>query len=345
MRSKPGTAERAPAALLAALLVAACAPAAPPDPEVRELAAFGTLVTLRAWNAPAARVDAALATLEADYRRLERDWYPWADGELAAINAAIARGEPAAVSAPLRALLERAAGLERRSLGLFNPALGRLTELWGFHEPGRQDWRPPAAAAIAELLAARPSAARLAWDGARLTSTTPELALDPGGIAKGALLARSAERLGAAGIDDAIIDLGGDLLVIGRAGGRAARIGIRRPGGRDALAWLEAESGEAVMTSGDYERYFEHAGRRYAHVLDPASGHPAEGTASATVVARDPLLADAAATALLVGGSARFDELVAALGLDYALIVTASGDVRLTPAMAGRLHWLSDPVN
>ncbi|MDZ7642777.1 MAG: FAD:protein FMN transferase [Woeseiaceae bacterium] len=94
------------------------------------------------------------------------------------------------------------------------------------------------------------------------------------------------------------------------------------------------------MTSGNYERYFEYEGRRYAHVLDPRTGYPATGTASVTVVHRDPVLADAAATALLVGGVDDFDALCARLGLEQALLITAGGDVRLTPALAARVHWL-----
>ena len=93
------------------------------------------------------------------------------------------------------------------------------------------------------------------------------------------------------------------------------------------------------MTSGDYERFFEHDGKRYQHVLDPRTGYPVEHTVSASVVHGDPVLADAAATALLVAGAAEFEELCLSLGLDTALIVTTSGDLRLTRAMEKRFNW------
>lgn len=310
--------------------------------ERAQLVAFGTLVTVTAWDVAPGRFADAVAALESRYRELEVDWYPWADGELARINAALARGDDVPVSPALAALIRRAAVLETQSEGFFNPALGRLTELWGFNEPDRAGWRPPPETAIAELVAADPSAADLDWNGNRLSSRSRAVALDPGGIAKGALLEVSARILAERDIGNAIVDLGGDLAVLGSPPGRAAQIGIRRPGGDGAIARLAVAGGESVMTSGNYERYFEHGGRRYAHVLDPRTGRPAAGTASVTVVAADPLLADAAATALLAAGAPGFERLSASLGVDFALLVTDSGDVRLTPGMARRVHWLAN---
>ena len=98
------------------------------------------------------------------------------------------------------------------------------------------------------------------------------------------------------------------------------------------------------MTSGNYERFIEIDGKRYTHIFDPRTGYPVEHTASVTVVDTDPVLADAAATALLVGGPNEFDEIVAMMDLTYALLIDTQGDIRLTPAMAERLHW-TEPRN
>lgn len=324
-------------ALLLVLSLAACE--RPAAVESRQLVALGTMVTLGYYGVGAAEADAATRELEALYRARGRDWYPWADGELRRINAALAAGQPVAVRRPLRELLQRAARIEAASGGLFNPTLGALTELWGFHEPLAGDWQPPPPEAVRQLLAAAPGSAQLSWQGDVLASRSTAVQLDPGGIAKGALLEESAAILGAAGIDNAIIDLGGDLKVLGRAGRRAARIGIRDPAGDRPLGWLEAAPGEAVMTSGNYERWFEHDGHRYHHVLDPRSGYPAAHSASVTVVHRDAVLADAAATALLVAGPEGFEKTAAALGIELALLVTTGGDLRLTSAMRSRVHW------
>lgn len=339
MRSKPGSTRTVLLAALAALCSGLIACNAQPSEQRRQLAAFGTVVTLVTYGVDAKTTDTALAALEERYRELGRDWYPWSNGELFRINKAIAEQRTINVSPELASMLQRAAELEQLSNGHFNAGLGALTELWGFHQPDAKNWRPPDASQVAALLDIEPGAARLQWSDGQLSSPAVFM-LDPGGIAKGAILQVSRRILREHGIDNAIIDLGGDLLVAGRANGRDVRIGIRRPGQTDAIAWIEASGGEAVMTSGNYERYFEFDGRRYAHVIDPASGFPARGVASTTVLHRDPLLADAGATALLVAGADNFEALCEQLGIDYALLVTTSGDLRLTAPMRSRVNWL-----
>ena len=94
-----------------------------------------------------------------------------------------------------------------------------------------------------------------------------------------------------------------------------------------------------VISSGNYERFFEIDGKRYHHILDPATGFPVPHTAAVTVVHSDPVLADAAATALLVGGVENFDSLVATLDLEFALLIPSSGDVVLTTGLRERLNW------
>ena len=105
------------------------------------------------------------------------------------------------------------------------------------------------------------------------------------------------------------------------------------------MRWRCVADGETVVNWGDYGRFFEDGGRRYQHILDPRSGYPVQHTITATVLHKDPVLADAAATALLVAGSGAFEELCTVLGLDEAVIVSASGDLRLTEAMEKRLNW------
>lgn len=299
--------------------------------------AFGTLVTIDLFQVSPRAHAGAIADIEARIRDIDSNWYPWREGELRRINTAIASGAAIEVSPALGTLLRRAAELERLSGGKFNPGMGRLTELWGFHDVASPRTSPPDDAEIQEWLGA--STATIRWDGNVLRSGSDKLMLDLGGIAKGSILEQFVGVLRDAGIDNAIIDIGGDLTVIGRIGGRSARIGVRSPRSEGVIAWLEVGDGETIVTSGDYERFFEHQGRRYQHVLDPESGYPVQQTISATVLHTDPVLADAAATALLVGGAAEFEALCTALGLDQALIVTASGDLRLTRTLEKRLNW------
>jgi len=244
-----------------------------------------------------------------------------------------------AVDPQLAALIRRASEIEQLSGGLFSPATARLTQLWGLDNLMNPPASVPRAEEIQALLSAGIDTRSLHWNGDTLKSTSRDIALDLGGIAKGAILALSVEILLEHGIQNAIIDIGGDLSVIGEVNGRAARIGIRSPSGTGTAGWLDVRDGETVATSGDYERYFEIDGQRYPHILDPRTGYPVSHTASVTVVHTDPLLADAAATALVVGGLTEFDDICRRLGISDALLIDSSGDLGLTPAMKKRVKW------
>ena len=299
---------------------------------------FGTLVTIDLFDVSPASNETAISAIESHIKDIDANWYPWREGELQEINSAIARRQSIDVSPSLAELLRRAASLEEQSGGRFNPALGQLVELWGFHDMTLLPTSLPDDFEIRKWLSLAASARHLEWDGDLLRSNSSRLMLDLGGIAKGAILEQLVNILEDAGVENAIIDIGGDLSVVGQVNGRSARIGIRSPRSEGVLGWLNILDGETVMTSGDYERFFELDGKRYQHVLDPRSGYPVEHTISATVVHIDPVLADVAATALLVAGAAEFEEVCSSLGVDTALIVTASGDLRLTQAMEKRLN-------
>ncbi len=324
-----------------AVVLTACTPA--DRDHHHELYAFGTYVSVSFYSVPEAKSRAALAGLETLFGEVDDNWYPWAPGELQRINTAIAAGETIAVSKRLQSLILAATDYEQLSRGRFNAGLGRLTELWQFHDIANPPSTLPDANKLAILISAAPALQSLTWRRGELTGRNREVMIDLGGIAKGAILEDCRDLLRTIGIDNAIINIGGDLVVIGQVGGRAARIGIRSPLLDAPVAGLDIADGEAVFTSGSYERFVEIAGVRYAHILDPTTGFPVEHTVSVTVINEDPERADAAATALMVGGADEFDDLVTALRLDYALLIDAGGDTRLTPGMRERLEWIDPP--
>src|SRR5690606_34190902 len=110
--------------------------------------------------------------------------------------------------------------------------------------------------------------------GNEISSRDPALWLDMGAFAKGLALEKAASRLRAADVSGAIINAGGDMKVLGHAGGRDWRIGIRHPRDNHVFAAVTVGGNESVFTSGDYERFFEHGGARFHHLLDPRSGRP-----------------------------------------------------------------------
>ncbi len=319
-------------------MLAACAPSN--RDHHHELYFFGTMVSVSLYDVSSHQDRAALKDLEDFFGDASENWYPWAAGELQQINDAIAAGNSIDVSMQLAKLIRSAAHYESESRGRFNAGLGRLSELWGFQPIMLGLDKVPDAALLAQLINNKPSALDIRWDGSTLSSPTRHLMLDLGGIAKGAILAISTDILEQHGIENAIVNIGGDLSVMGRVDGRDAYIGIRSPDGGVAVAGLNVHGNETVVTSGNYERFVIIGGVRYTHVFDPLTGYPVDHTASVTVVDADPVRADAAATALMVGGPAEFDELVNLLELRHALLIDAGGDTRLTPGMRERLHWI-----
>lgn len=306
-----------------------------------EIYSLGTEVTVTMYDVTDDDASRASRALQEHFARVSLDWYPWLPGELAAINLAIELQQSVTVSPRLANVIRRAARIERMSNNRFNAGLGRLTELWGLHEIGENPIEVPAANAIATVLSQAIGVTNIRWIDDEIVGAPPGLKLDLGGIAKGAILEDCAALLQELEIENAIINLGGDLTVTGDIDGRPAIVGIQSPFEKEAIASATIAAGETIVTSGNYERFVEIGGERYPHILNPRTGLPVQHTSSVTVIHTDAVLADAAATALMVGGPEEFDELVKALGLEFALLIDQSGDLSLTEAMDLRLNWLN----
>ncbi|WP_068114890.1 FAD:protein FMN transferase [Tropicimonas marinistellae] len=334
----------APAAVLLCLsigLASVFLPRRGPVVHSETLFVFGTLVEVVIYGETPDRAKAATAALDRAFRRYHQDWHAWRPGELGRLNAAIARGESQVVSPELAALLRRGQALSTASGGLFEPAIGRLIALWGFHDDTLPTGPLPDPAAIDRLVQATPRIADLRFDGNLVRSLNPAVQLDLGGYAKGAALDLAADALARAGIHDAVLNAGGDLNVLGTRGAREWRVAIRDPYGWGAVAALNVHPGEVVYTSGNYERFLEQDGARYSHILDPRTGWPVQEIVSATVLDTDGARADAAATALSVAGRDAWMDVARAMGVKMALLIDADGRLLATPAMAERLEATS----
>lgn len=280
---------------------------------------------------------AILHEIEAMLREYETDFYPWANGELARLNASFASAESIQVSRRMAELLRRAQSISRSADGYFEPGVGGLVELWGFHSTDAQP-SDPGPQEIQRWLDTASGIAEISIDNQRVTAQNRALKLDFGGIAKGAAVDEALALLRGHGIDNALVNAGGDLRVIGSRSGRSWRIGIKSPRTDGLLGYVELESGEAAFTSGDYERYMDAGGKRAHHILDSRTGYPAYHTQAVTVIAEEGLLADAAATAIFVAGPSDWRKIAHILGIESALRVDASGDVEMTDAMSARLR-------
>lgn len=322
-----------------ACCLAACAP---PPVHVREGYVFGTRIELTVAGGEAAAVAAALGAVQAEFDRLHRRYHAWQPSELTALNAALAAGRAHPVDDELATLIDEAARLAARGEYLFDPGIGRLVALWGFHA---DEFRkaPPDAAALAAWRAARPSIADLQRDGHAVRSRNPAVALDFGGYLKGVALDRAAAILRAHGLRDALINIGGNVLALGSRHGRPWRIGLQHPRQPGPLATLELADGEAIGTSGDYQRYFEHDGQRYCHLLDPRTAAPVPHTQAVTVLipagATAGMRSDATSKPIFIAGPADWRRLARTLDVPAVLRIDADGSLHATPAMAARLTF------
>lgn len=313
---------------------------------VRESYVFGTRVEISAVGVDedkaAPVVDAALGELD----RLHRDLHAWQPGPVMDMNAAFAAARPAAVTAEMADLIAWSQWSYRQSDGLFNPAVGGLISAWGFHGD-RFDARPPNAAVIQRWVSAAPTPLDVQVDRLRATSRNPAVRLDFGGIAKGWALDRLARRLRSGGIRNALINIGGNVMALGQRGQRPWRVGLQHPRKPEAMLELDLRDGEAIGTSGDYQRFFLANGRRYSHLIDPRSGRPSARSMSATVIgppgSHAGLISDVASKPLFIGGSERAGSLMRRFGVKDWLVVNPDGTVYLSKTMQTRVHWLGSP--
>lgn len=303
---------------------------------------FGTLVEVSIYGEDEAQARTAVTAVMREFQRLHDMLHAWKPSELSTLNMAFARGRPQTVTPELAALVRDAARISAQSDGLFNPAIGGLIQAWGFQA---DDFKAvlPNEQKIAALVHANPQMSDIVLDGERLRSRNLAVKLDLGGYAKGYALDRAADILRQRGIHNALINIGGNVLALGAHGKRAWRIGIQHPRKPGPIATLELRDGEAIGTSGDYQRFFEVDGKRYCHLIDPRTGHPVQGVEAVTILTHGDhagLQSDAASKPLFISGVQGWREAAHKMQLDEALLIDAQGVVHLTGTMRKRLDFM-----
>ncbi len=332
--------------LLAVLLLAACGSKELPTYQEQGYV-FGTLVEVSVYGEQDGKARQAVASVMQEFQRLHNLLHAWKPSALSDLNSAIAKGESREVTPELAAMLQDAAHISAQSNDLFDPAIGKLIKLWGFQSDTFKAVLPDAKK-IAALVTANPQMSDLVFVPAAAgkmetaSSRNPAVQIDLGGYAKGYALDRAADLLRKMGIRDALVNIGGNVLALGTHGDRAWRVGIQHPRKPGPIATLELQDGEAIGTSGDYQRYFEVGGKRYCHLIDPRSGWPVQGVQAVTILthgARAGTLSDASSKPLFISGSAGWRDAARRMDIEEALLIDADGTVHLTAAMQKRLEF------
>ncbi len=280
---------------------------------VRNTFAFDTTVSFTFYNSDdAAAVSKALDRLEYYEKIFSRTLE---DSELHQLNQRLAEAAEtgtAPVTVPVSLELYEALKISleyaESTGGAFDPTLGKLLEMYDF---SGSEHTVPSAEERTEILS------HCGWEKLhlepssdkvypyQLTVDDPEIVIDLGGMAKGYIADRLKEELTADGVTSAIINLGGNLLMIGgKPDGKPFKVGVTKPGTESGEYLTSFEISDAsAVTSGSYQRFFEKDGVTYHHILDPKTGLPAEsGLQSVTVVCKSSAVADALSTAFFVMG-------------------------------------------
>ena len=302
----------------------------------REEAIMGTAINVELWADDRTKGEAAIDAVMAEMHRIDRCMSPHKPAsELSRINRDAAFA-PVLLSAEMARLLLRAKEFSALSEGAFDITYAVVGQLYDY----RQGIRPSDAALsrartlvgwrnlIIEPHPVDPntSTVRFALRGMRI---------DLGGFAKGHAVDNATKILRARGIHHANVSAGGDSRVIGDRRGRPWSVAIRDPRrAGEVVAVLPLED-VSISTSGDYERYFDEAGERHHHLIDPATGRSPHGVHSVTILAPDGLSSEALSKIVFVQGTQRGLALVETLPDVDAVVVDAAGVMH---ASSGLLH-------
>jgi len=292
---------------------------------------MGSPCELHLYGESRSRCDALIERAIAEVARLERKYSRYRDDSVtSAINRSAGDASGVVVDDETASLLDYAATAYSTSGGLFDPTSGVLRRAWNF-KSGRVPTRT-------ELDAVLPLVGweRLAWRRPKLSLPHAGMELDFGGFVKEYAADRVVELCRARGARHGMVDLGGDLAVIGpHPDGKPWIVGIRDPRAPQGAMASVRLAACAIATSGDYERCMIVDGVRYTHVLDPRSGWPVTGMRSVSVVADRCLVAGTATTVAMLKGASEGARWLDELGLPN-LRMNDAGEVSGTLATSER---------
>jgi FAD:protein FMN transferase len=311
--------------LISCLLFTACG-----DPNAfshrRSQFLMGTLVEISVIEKDEKLATTAIQKAFREIRRLENLMsIHIPDSEVSKINQAAGK-DPVPVSKELMAVIQRSLFWSEKTAGAFDITIGPAQELWDFDAPSL-----PSKNAIADAIK-KIDFRKIQLDEQNIFLPEKGMRLNLGAIAKGYAVDKAIDILKGNKIQSALINAGGDLKSIGKRSDQLNwRIGLQHPRNSESLLASFSISGNAVATSGDYQKYFEQDGKRYHHILDPKTGYPATtGSMSATVIAKNVMDADALSTAIFVLGSEKGIALLDSLNDVEGLIVNIKEEASIS---------------
>ena len=305
---------------------------------------FGTLVDISIYGETDTKAEAASKQIMQDFQSLHNRLHAWQPSELSDINHAFAEGSaPISVKPDLALMITDATNLSTQSNGAFNPAIGGLIAAWGFHH---DEFKPVKIDddKLKSLVQANPQMTDIVIENGTVYSKNKSVQLDFGGYAKGYALDLAITNLRKQGVKNALVNIGGNIIALGKHGDKAWRVGIQHPRQPNAIAVLDLPSGWAIGTSGDYQRYFELGGKRYCHIIDPATGYPVQNMQAVTVLitpqANAGVLSDVASKPIFIAAPENRSAAAKAMQVENYLVIESQNKILVSAPMAKRITWL-----
>jgi thiamine biosynthesis lipoprotein len=293
----------------------------------RDFFAMDTYIACQVLSADEEQAAKALDAVQAAFMEIDRLTNRFEqDSEIAAVNRNAGMA-PVKVSADVFAMVEISLAWSDRSGGAFNILLGEVMDLWGF---GTEKPAVPAGEDLAAALT-RTDYHKIVLDKENATIYLPEkgMVMDLGGVAKGYATDKAVAALKAMKIENALINAGGNVYALGsRADGTSWKVGVQDPRDPEGIKAVLQARDTAMISSGDYQRYFEKDGVRYHHILDPANGTPARASAGTTVIMKSATIADILSTTFFVKGPTEGLKLAESLEeVEAVMIVNGDGKI------------------
>ena len=290
---------------------------------------MGTELKITAIGEQAEILESGIEAAVEELRRIENLMTDWRESPLLKLNSTAGSG-PQKTPQELFQIIERGVEFGKVTGGAFDLTYNGVGKLWNF-STGK-----PVLPSTEEVSAALKfvSYKKVKLNPIKQTVALPKgFSIGLGGIAKGYGVDRAMDKLREHGIKNAIVNAGGDMKILGRNFGKIWEIAIKHPRERSqAMAAIRAIN-KSIVTSGDYERFFEIDGKRYHHIIDPQTGYPSKKAISATVVAPSAELGDVLATTLVVLGPKDGLKFIESLRGIEAIVVGMDGRVEASTGL------------
>ncbi|MFB0527185.1 MAG: FAD:protein FMN transferase [bacterium] len=306
-----------------------------------------TVVEIKVYHKRKAEAEKTISSSMEEIRRVEQKMSCFLPGsEVSRINnEAFLEGKKGStlaeswipISDELFSLLEESVLLSKLTKGSFDITISPLWKIWKFEG---ENLEVPGKGEIERALKLVDYNNMILQNG-KINFARKGMSIDLGGIAKGYAVDAAVRILKEKNMNSAIVNAGGDMYVLGRKQGKPWRIGIRHPRREgEILATIEVED-EAIVTSGDYERFFFSGGKRYHHIINPRTGYPADKCQSVTIVAKEATFADGLATGIFVLGPKEGMALIENSEGVEGVIVNKEGDVSVSSGLVSKIEYVN----